>query len=284
MMKYFLFVLVIAVVAFADNDDCTDISSGAGSYPSDGDDISTTVINEWEIFVCALGMDFFDLGTRSYFYVIDNNTNLLVLFNGGAGCIPLDSYNLDAANGSGFGVAWNFDGSEDTFYTDDSENASLFFTDDNGSTWSTASNPAGIQGRGMDFDGTDYWTTNGNGGGVWRFLPGVGQQNIATPELPTTPSGLTVFPYQSNLGIAVTCYQTFSIYFYVWDSSTMTFLGSAPCPVSGLTKSYGLAYTGTTETFFWTYQDGSGNYHLAEFSMSTNALEHSSWGAIKGSF
>ena len=64
----------------------------------------------------------------------------------------------------------------------------------------------------------------------------------------------------------------------------MGYLGSAPCPVSGIVYSYGLAYANTNEHFYWSFLDSSSNYHLVEFSFSITALERSSWGAIKSSF
>jgi len=190
---------------------------------------------------------------------------------------------LDPANGSAFGVAWNNDPTNDTYYTDDWDTSNLFYTEDFGSTWSNYPNPAGSNARGMDFDGNDYWTTNDSGGGLWRFQPGVGQSNHAIPEITSQPSGVAVFPYEGDIGVAVTSYTVYNIWFYVWDGADLTYLGSAPCPAS-CTSSLGLAYSGNTSTMFWSYNTASG-YKISEFSFDISvALEQSTWGSIKTSF
>ena len=283
-MKCFLFVLMLAAIAFADNDGCNEIGSGAGSHSAGGDDITLVLVNDWVIAEKALGLDIFEDGGSAFFILgADNNLDILQAYDATSGT-PLGALPLSGANGSCFGLAWNNDVANETYYTDDWAGTDLFFTDDFGSTWSTYPNPAGINGRGMDFDGADYWITNGNGGGLWRFQPGVGQENIAIPEVPTQPSGVTVFPNGSNIGVAVTTYNTLSIFFYEWNGSTLAFIGSAPCPASGVASSYGLAYAETNGNIFWSYRDTSDNFRIAEFSFDLVSLEQTSWGAIKSSF
>ena len=281
-MKYFLLLLVIAVLAFANNDGCTEISSGASSYSSGGDDITLVLVNDWILTEKALGLDIF-VGSTVYILGADNNLDIVQAYDA-ATCTPTNSLPLDGANGSCFGLAWNNDAVNDTYYTDDWQSSNLFFTDDFGVSWSTYPNPAGNSGRGMDFDGADYWITNGTGGGLWRFQPGVGESNIAIPEVPTQPSGVTVFPLGSNVCVVVTAYQTLSIFFYEWDGATLAFLGSAPCPAAETYRSYGLAYSDANDHIYWSYQDNSSNYRIAEFSFDLVSLEQSSWGAIKSSF
>ena len=277
-MKILLLLLILTVLAYADNDGCTEI--GPGSSLPGTDDIVLVLLNDWVLAEKALGLDIFN---GVYILGVDN-VNMYVQAYDATTCAPLGTLPLDPANASCFGIAWNNDATNDTYYTDDWTATNLFFTDDFGSTWSAEPNPAGNSARGMDFDGTDYWTTNGNGGGLWRFVPGVGQDNIAIPEVPTQPSGVTVFPMGSNVGVAVTAYQTLSIFFYEWDGATLSFTGSAPCPAASVYRSYGLAYAETNGNIFWSYQDNSSNYHIAEFSFDMVSLEQSSWGAIKSSF
>ena len=277
-MKYLLLVLVFAMLAFANNDGCTEVVPGSSLQGSD--DITLVLINDWVLAEKALGLDIFD---GVYILGADNNLDIIQAYDA-ATCAPLGFLPLDPANGSCFGLAWNNDATNDTYYADDWANSNLFFTDDFGSTWSTYPNPAGSSARGMDFDGTDYWTTNGNGGGLWRFQPGVGEQNIAIPEVPTQPSGVTVYPYGSNVGVAVTSYDTHNIFFYEWDGATLAFIGSAPCPVPGIGSSYGLAYSEDNGNIYWSYRDAAYAYHIAEFSFDLVSLEQTSWGAIKSSF
>lgn len=281
-MKYFLFVLILAALSFANDDGCTDIGSGTSLNPSGSDDIALVLLNDWVLAEKALGLDIFE-GPGAFFVLgVDNNLNYVQAYDAVTG-VALGTLPLDPGNGSCFGIAWNDDFTTDTYYTDDWVSSNLFFTDDFGASWSTFANPTGNLGRGMDFDGADYWTTNGDGGGLCRFLPGTGSDFLAAPQLPTQPSGITTFPYGGNIGVAVTTYSTHNIYFYEWDGAALDYIGSAACPAAA-SSSYGLAYADTNGNIFWSYRDSSSDYHIAEFSFTITSLQRSSWGAIKSSF
>lgn len=279
-MRYLFFVLVFAAFAIADDNGCNSAEACINPQNSGSDAVSLTLLNNWTLAEKALGLDVFIDGSNVYILAANNDLDILHAYDvTGA---PQGTMTLDVENDNCFGIAWNNDPNTDTYYTNDFQDNVLYFTDDFGSSWSTESNPAGSSGRGMDFDGTDYWCTNGTGGGLWRFQPGVGADNIAIPEVVTQPSGLTVFPYGSNLGVALAAYNDNNIYFYEWNGSTMNYLGSASCPVANA-GSYGLGYSSISNTIYWSYLDGS-TFHLAEFSFSITALERSSWGSIKTSF
>ncbi|MCK5786621.1 MAG: hypothetical protein KAH54_08705 [Candidatus Sabulitectum sp.] len=279
-MKFLFFLFALSVLAFAADDGCT--STSVCTTPQQGsDDIELTLINDWTLSGKALGVDIFEDGSTIYILGVNNVEGYIQAYDEAGG--TLATMPLAAANGSCFGVAWNYDPVDDTYYTDDWADNVLYFTDDFGVTWSTEPNPAGGSGRGMDFDGADYWMTSGTGGGLWRFQPGVGQENIAIPEVSTQPSGLTVFPNGANLGIALAAYNDNNIYFYDWDGSTMSFLGSALCPATNA-GSYGLGYCSINEHIYWAYREGADTYHLAEFSFNLASLEPSTWGSIKDSF
>lgn len=280
-MRYLLFVLVFAAFAIADDDGCFSTGVCVNLQNSSSDAIALTLVNDWTIATKALGLDVFVDGSNVYILGADNVLDVVQAYD--VTGVPQSAMTLDPANDNCFGVAWNNDPTNHTYYTDDWSDNVLYYTDDFGSSWSSTSNPAGNSARGMDFDGTDYWCTNGTGGGLWRFQPGAGQENIAVPELAGSPSGLTVFPCGSNIGVAVTAYTDNLIYFYEWDGSTMNHLGSASCPAA-CSSSLGLGYSIASDTIYWAYEDASGLYHLAEFSFLIAALECSSWGSIKTSF
>ncbi len=280
-MRYLLFILLIAAFAIADDDGCFSTEVCTNPQNSGSDAVSLTIVNDWALAEKALGLDVFVDGSSVYILGADNNLDVVQAYD--VTGVPQASMTLDPANDNCFGLGWNNDSTNDTYYTNDWNDSDLYFTDDFGSSWSTESNPAGSSARGMDFDGTDYWCTNGVGGGLWRFQPGTGQENIAIPEVTGNPSGLTVFPYGSNIGVAVATYSSGYIYFYEWDGSTMIPLGAAPCPAS-CSSSFGLGYSSASNTIYWAYKDTSSVYHLAEFSFSITALERSSWGSIKTSF
>jgi len=282
-MRFLLCVLIAVAFAFANNDGCTETSTGINPPASGTDDIVLTMVNNWSLGSGkALGLDMFE-GPGMYYVLGADNTNDYIQAWDATTCTPAGTLPLSASNGNCFGLAWNNDNDTDTdtYYTNDFSVTTLFYTEDFGVNWTTSANPAGSNGRGMDFDGTDYWMTNGDGGGLWRFQPGVGQQNLAIPEVPTLPSGLAVFPNGSDVGVAVTTYNTFNIYFYNWNGATLSYIGSAACPTA-CTSSLGLTYSETSGNFFWAFN--SSGYRLGEFSFDLTSLERSSWASIKSSF
>lgn len=282
-MRSLAFLILVSALALAAGDGFDgNHASIHGTPPAGTDDITLTLLNTWDPVVKALGLDVFEDATDTYVLGVNNNDDLVRAYDAATGA-PLGSLTLDAGNTNAFGIAWNNDPTNDTYYVDDFVSSFLFYTDDFGTSWTTLSNPAGSNARGMDFDGTDYWTTNGEGGGLWRFQPGVGQDNLTIPEVTAQPSGLAVFPYEGDVGVAVTTYNSFNIWFYVWDGVDLTYLGSAPCP-AGCSSSLGLTYSYNTDTMFWSYITGSG-YKVSEFSVDFGtALQHDTWGAIKSAF
>ncbi|MCK5132040.1 MAG: hypothetical protein KAR40_07815 [Candidatus Sabulitectum sp.] len=279
-----VFAVVTLVFAFNENSGSRESSINRDIQYDAGNSYDLVLINDWTIADQALGLDVY-ISPSEFLVMSTNSSNNCVQAYDAVSGIPMGGQQpLDPANESCFGMSWNNDFMSQTYYVNDTQKTNLFFTD-NGTSWTTVADPSGLSGRGMDFDGTDYWTTNGNGGGLWRFQPGSSQENISIPEVPTEPSGLTVFPNGGSLGIAVTTYDTHNIYFYMWSNSTLTYHGSAACPASNVSFSYGLAYAESNNHIFWSYEDTSGNFHLVEFSFSqSQALTSSSWGSIKGSF
>ena len=281
-MRYLLVLMVLASFAFGvGNHGCAETSISVNPHESGSDAVTLSIVNDWTLANQVLGIDFFD-GATDYILAANNSDDIIQAYNPATGA-PVGTMALDAANTYAFGLAWNNDPDTDTYYVNDFQQSVLYYTEDFGTSWTTAAAPGGTNSRGMAFDGTDYWTTNGTGGGLLRFQPGVGTATVAIPDVTDQPSGLTVFPYGSNLGIAVTCYNTHNIYFYDWDGSTMEFLGSAVCPASGIGYSMGLAY-GANGNLFWTYWVGTSEYHLAELSFEITSLQRASWGSIKTSF
>ncbi len=281
MIKLLFVVVLVAAFAIADDDGCFSTEGCINPQNSGSDAVTLTLLNDWPLAEKALGLDVFVNGSTVYILGADNVLDIVQAYDvTGA---PAGVMTLDPANDSCFGVAWNDDPTDDTYYTNDWSDNVLYYTDNFGSSWTTVPNPAGSNSRGMDFDGTDYWCTNGGGGGLWRFQPGTGQENIAVPEVAGNPSGLTVFPSGGNIGVAVASYSSNYIYFYEWNGSTMTFLGSASCPAT-CASSFGLGYSSVSNTIYWAFKDSSNVYHLGEFSFTITALERSSWGSIKTSF
>ncbi|MEN8207808.1 MAG: hypothetical protein ABFR50_01005 [Candidatus Fermentibacteria bacterium] len=280
-MKYCIFVFIFVTLLFAGGFGYTGISAASTPVNGGSDDIEITYINDWITADVVLGLDIYEYLSECYILASDPVSDHIQSYDAST-TAPLGTMNLSGANDHCFGIAWNNNPDFDTYYINDWMDPVLYYTEDFGSTWTTAPNPAGNSARGMDFDGTDYWTTNGSGGGLWRFTPGAGQENIPTPFVTGQPSGLTVFPAGANLGIVITTY-TNIFFFCEWDGSTMTLIGSTVC-LPSCACSYGLAYSTSRDTFFWSYIDAANDYHLAEFTFEVASLEQSTWGAIKNSF
>ncbi len=251
------------------------------AYAAGRTEISLVVVNDWITKDQVLGVDYSQSGSSSRLLAVCGQSSLIRVYDPVTGQPTGETFPLDSDNEYPWGVVWNESTDGEVLYTDDMVLGNLYCSVDSGTTWTTSINPSGGTGRGLDFDGVDYWSNES--GGLWRFQPGESQQLYNTEEIPTPPSGLTVFPYESNLGIAVTAYTTHQLYFYQWDGSSVSFLGSADCPVTDITTSFGLA-AADNGNIFWTYKRGSNEYHLAEISFSVQSLQQFSWGSIKASF
>ncbi len=278
-MKIILILIVLTTFAFASDNGCTDTGISSNPPVSGSNSVTLTVINDWVQTNQVLGLDVWEDGTDVYVLGTDRTNQQVLAYEDGAIAAVLPLY---ATNTNCFGIAFNNNVDTEVYHTNDWVLSDLYYTEDFGSNWATITNPAGSSGRGMDFDGTDYWSTNADGGGIWRFQPGAAQENLSIPEVPTQPSGLAVFPYNGNIGIAITTYNTHNIYFYQWDGSSLDYMAATACPVA-VSSSAGLAYSETDGCLYWSYSDGS-NYHLTQLSMSITALQRSSWGSIKASF
>lgn len=244
-------------------------------------EITLTMENTFQPAGRAFGMSLMeDTGGPDVFLAGVNNNAMKIYIYTPEGVLT-DSLFLDPANQKCFGVAWN--PANGSFLTNDWETVSLFQTFDNGATWSTHADPAENSGRGLDFDGTHYWSTNGYAG-VIRFTPGGASSNHATPEIADLLSGLALFPLQGGTGIALTTYSNHYIWFYEWNNTSLEYIGKAQCPAP-CQPSAGLAYSHSRETLFWSYKVPSGDYMVSELSFEIGmALGQTTWGGIKTSF
>ncbi len=283
-MKFvgFLLLSLFVSLAFAtDNYGYNSTESSARIETQGTDAISITVINSFTTEQQALGLDIYSNGLSDYILAVchDNmHVEIYEIDGSSAGY-----FNLSLANLGSFGIALN-DIPDSEVYVNDWNSSNLFKSEDVGASWTTLTNPAGDMGRGMDFDGTDYWQLNSEGNSIWRFQPNAGAEEIAVPGVSGLLSGLTTFPYQSSLGIALTSYNVHNIYFFEWDGTSLTNLGSAPCPGADIYYSLGLAYNAVTGNMHWSYVNNSWTYTIVEFSLDITSLERSSWGSIKSSF
>ena len=283
-MKVFLILVAITAFAFAADNGCTTL--GNGHHSPTTDNVVLTVLHDWSIpsGAKALGLDIVEDETGTFIVGTDNVMRHLRIYDASTG-ESIGIINLDTENAGCFGVAWNNTPDTPTYYTSDWSDPFLYYTENFGISWTTVTSPAGNNARGMDFDGTDYWTTNGDGeDGLWRFQPGVGGENLSIPEVPfyMALSGLTVWDYNGDIAVAVTTYQDCNIWIYIWDGSSLTFHGSAALPITP-SQGFGLAYSENNH-LYWSYQEYSGIYHLVDMTINMTSLSRDSWAGIKTSF
>jgi hypothetical protein len=278
-----LFALLLVVSAFAFGDDG---NTSPGFITSPTLSMDTRGSADWDItvtstnsFTCPyaqqiLGLDYhmlsevllFSSATDDKVYTCDPDS-------GAEG----DTLDYPWSSPSVFGVAMVSDSSY-VFYFDEWSSSDLHIYD---AGWSTDTNPVGTSGRGMDFDGSNTWITDGSTG-VCRFQLGAGDAFYTLSEPQDNLSGLTTFPFGANTGVMVTTYDDLNFYFYEFDGSSMLYFGSAPVPVS-CDNSYGLAYSDTRDSFFWSYRDTGGTHHIDELDITfvETAIEETTWGQIK---
>lgn len=214
-----------------------------------------------------------------------NNTDMRVNFYAPSTGTVTAIMDLDPANTSCFGVSFDPDApGAEHFYTNDWGGNDLFYTINWGASWSTVFDPSFNEGRGMDFHGGYHWTTEGYQN-IIRFLPEYTPFDVlSVPETTGQLSGITVFPWEGDLGVAVTSYGAQGIWFYIWNGAALDYLGYAQFPITP-NESYGLAHSEDLDCIFWSYTDSSENFHIARLVFEiSQAFTQNTWGGIKTAF
>ena len=280
-MRYliFLFALAIAAPGWVDEDGY-DSSIPEGTLPAGGDGISLNVIDTFKVpsVIMMLGLDTMD-GSNEL-VIVDPYANSLTAVEMDTGnpvwTIPNPNYAFGCCHNWTSTYGWYVNCDSDMYYYS--------------GTWSVVfPNPADIHGRGMDFqnEGNYIWETYSSGTDhrIYRIDETGGYTYYTLNEIPGQMSGLAVFPYNSNLGIFVTCYHFNDWFLYEFDGSSLTYKGSGYLWVSDFHRSYGLTYHPDTNTFFWSYNEMiSQDDWIAEVEFIETSLEQSTWGSIKAQF
>jgi hypothetical protein len=275
--------LVVASLSYASDDGNFASFSPVNPAGDPGtDDIAITVIESWVPGVQILGLDW--LNDEDGFIAMASATDDMINRWDASSEALSGAIDLMDTNTNCFGVAAGPTGA--LFTSNDWSLTNLFVR---ASTWiDLPPNPAGSGGRGMEFDEEtgEYWEAGSDGSThtLYRFIPGVGSIPYVITEPTYRLSGIAVFPYDDNLGVVVTTYNVHNFYFYEFDGTTLTHLGTVPCPALGQSSSLGLCYANSRDTFFWSWSDGS-TYHLTELDIDFNvSLTPSTWGSIKTLF
>ncbi|MEA3267010.1 MAG: hypothetical protein U9P42_08730 [Candidatus Fermentibacteria bacterium] len=287
-MKLLVSALAVASVVVASDGGYFGTSEGIHTNNPPSATITLTLLNDWPQTCHVYGLDVYENSGDFYVLGSDNNSGRIRFYDPADGTVTTTYVPYSSGNDGCFGIAYDNGPDSGSIYTNDWSDNVLYHTENWGSSWTTVSSPGSTQIRGMDFDGTYYWCTdNTYPKGVWRFQPGGSQEFFATPTVTAQPSGLTVFPYNGNLGIAISCYSLATMEFYQWDGSALAHIGSASYPAAiDYDDIFGLAYAATNGHIYMSYKDyyGGGLHHLTELSFDITSLERSSWGSIKTSF
>ena len=282
-MKSCLLILVLAISALAVN------TVSVSTPPVVSDDIEIAVVNDWTLSEKALEIALMETPDGPRILGIDNGDDVIRIWDNGQ---TSQSITLPpASTGHSWGIACKNDGDTvSEIIVNDFDKYDIYRSNDVGLTWDTFTDPGGKYSRGMDWDGTHYWTViNSYTDQLCRFQPGGTSEVWDIPEIGDTQqgSGLAVFPMaDGNTGIALAAFDTNVFFFYSWDGSQLSYIGSALTPFSdSVMISLGLAYSPSTGHFFWTYGPAAG-YRMVEFtvSLSPQSLSTTTWGAIKTAF
>lgn|GEM_PF-3508045 len=166
----------------------------------------------------------------------------------------------------------------------------LYYWDGVDSWGAVYANPAGDDGRGMDFDESGYiWQAATNSTpsvGLYRINAATGTSeyfDLLGGPIVSRLSGLTYIPYAPHPMLVVTCYTSPDWYFYEYDGTDLSLIGTAIPQVSDFDGSRGLTFSSDTGTIFWSYKTTTSRW-IAEVEFNSGALQQSTWGNIKTQF
>jgi hypothetical protein len=279
-MSLFVGVIIAAVMLSTGNDGQSHeaIEAGQGDTAAN---ITLTLVNTFPAEGRALGLYMIE---ETALLGVNNLNRKIYGYSPISGTVTV-TIDLDPANTSCFGVAFNPNSpGTEYFHTNDWGGNDLFYTMNWGSSWNNVFDPSFDKGRGMDFDGVYHWTTNGQSS-IIRFIPEYTPFDVlSVPETSGQLSGITVFPWEGHLGVAVTSYGADGIWFYLWNGVVLDYLGFGQFPITP-NDSYGLAHSEDLNCLFWSYKDSSGDYMISRLAFEINQeLSPSTWGAIKAGF
>lgn len=197
--------MILALIATS----LTGRNGGAVQTPTEGvlrestADISLTLVSSFPADGRALGLYMIE---ETGILGVNNTAGIINGYSPATGTVSF-TVDLDPANTSCFGVSFDPEpaGSEH-FYTNDWGGNDLFYTINWGASWNTVFDPSFNEGRGMDFHGGFHWITEGYQN-IIRFIPEYTPFDVlSVPETTGQLSGITVFPWEGDLGVAVTSY------------------------------------------------------------------------------
>ena len=277
------FVMIALCLAGFSGDGNLNSGSIPGWSPVDAT-ITFNVLNTWSITWASqvLGLTTWETGS-SVNIVFSNSTgaelgSLDPSTGGSAGSQP-----KPAGSSTGFGVVFNDSPSTPIWYINSWAQSNLYYTEDVFVTWQTIANPVGTLGRGMTYDGTDYWQSSEQN--IVRYQPGVGAETFPNVA-PSQISGVAFVPGDnpSYIYIMITTYNDDIFILYSYDGSSFTQVATGTAPAGlGNTGRHGLTYCFDRGSLFFAYPTSSG-YSISEMQFDVVSLSRDTWAGIKSAF
>ncbi|MEN8209326.1 MAG: hypothetical protein ABFR50_08745 [Candidatus Fermentibacteria bacterium] len=275
-MRVFLLLFVISVmtsVSFSG-----DISSSEPQHGFSTDDIILTSLGTWELpgSKTPRGIDCSD--TAEEIFVTDYSTDMISLYDYSGNLI--EQINCPGEIPDVFGLCL---GSDYILINDNGADTDI--NKYQSGTWSPLFTNPSSDPTGMDMDASgNIWEIEASSNILYRFnTSGTVLNQWSLPEPPASASAMacTIFPISGTNVIMLGGLTWADFYFYEWDGTDLTFLGTHVTPQSS-NKSYGAAWCSQRDTIFWVYK-GGGTFYVCEFECSITpvALERTTWGAIK---
>jgi hypothetical protein len=276
--------LMIALCLTGFSEDGNMNSAGFSDWSPVDATITFNVLNTWSITWAdqVLGLATWESGSAINIVYCESAGMEIGSLNpntgGSAGSQPKPS---GAQNG--FGIAFNDNMTTPIWHINSWQNSNLYYTEDQFATWQTITNPVGSAGRGMSYNGTDYWQSNSTS--LVRFQPGVGAETF-TGIAPTQISGVACVPGDNPAYdyIMVTTYNTDIFALYSYDGTSLTQVATGVTPAGlGNSNRLGLTYSYDRESLFFAYATASG-YSISEMEFDVVSLSRDTWAGIKSSF
>lgn len=155
-------------------------------------------------------------------------------------------------------------------------------------TWTYCTNPAGGNGRGMDYSFLtgNYWQVAFDGdNSLWRHNnSGSYGFEYSISEVSGEISGVTAFPFDGDEGLVI-CGRTDN-YFHVYKvlMGIVIHQGSALLPDTTVDYTLDISWNPTTDYFYWLYSKGGIRYVARLDATIEQDLQTETWGAVKSLF
>jgi hypothetical protein len=231
-------------------------------------DVEITVLNTWE---AAFASDIQDIAWQAdagQIILRSNEDGLLYICDGNLSVV--DEIELPAGL-DGFGVGYNME--NDMYYVNSGSAPTIYYSDGSDS-WTGFTNPAGIQGAGLDVENffySDYLCQVTTGSPCLLWLTDTDDftsESFVLSGIDGEVSGMMGHEIMAGDGwepgaLIVTTRYGCEFYFYYEQSSSYVLYDQEDCPLD-VQESLGLAWKFSEFTVLWSWKGTDGKYYVSE--------------------